>query len=134
MGTWGKEPFADDDALDFVDALEEDPTWVSVRLELEQAANSKGYLEAPDGSQAVASAALVASCLGRRNFLPDNYKDLTSKLGPLPADMVKLAIVALGRVRGPESELAELWQEANDGYAGWLQTLDDIQAVLEEKV
>lgn len=86
----------------------------------------------PDGSQAVAAAVLVASTLGNHMYLPEPYAKLPERMGPMPKDLVKLADAALTRVRGKNSELNELWQDAADDYAGWLKTLDEIQKVLRQ--
>ena len=136
MGAWGNGPFANDDALDFMNEVERHPTWDEVREEFGRVIAINGYLEAPDGSQAVAGAALVASNLGHGNFLPDDYANLLTKMGPMPLDIVSLAKQALARVLGEDSELKELWQE-NTGereseYTDWLRTLTDIQDALNK--
>jgi len=132
VGAWGKEPFENDDALDFMEELQSHPTWEEVRGEFNNALAAGSYLEAPDGSQVVAGAALVASNLGAGNFLPEEYADIPSKMGAMPKDLVLLARKAIAKVLGEGSELKELWQENESEYADWLKTLTDIQTVLDK--
>ena len=134
MGAWGKEPLENDDALDFVSGYgrEGHPTWDDVRDELQEVIAASDYLEAPDASQAVAAAVLVASALGNNTYLPEPYSGLPKRMGPSPKDLISLANLALVRVRGENSELNELWREAADDYAGWLKTLDEIRKVLHQ--
>ena len=134
MGAWGVKPFENDDALDLMSELEAQPTWDEVRDEFENAINAGAYLEAPDASQAIAGAAIVATKLSGTNFLPEGYEDLPEKMGPMPGDLVLLASRALKRVRAENSELNDLWMEGGETglYAEWLQTLTTIETVIDK--
>ena len=136
MSTWSSGPYDNDDACSFMEELEGDPTWQEVRAELKSIAGGSGYLDAPDGCQAVAGAALVASAMKTADFLPAEYRNLLTRMGPLPPDLIPLARVALERVMGDGSELNELWQEGTSdpdasGFEDWLETLDQIQDTLD---
>src|SRR2546430_16610875 len=72
-GAWGDGNFENDDALDWVADCVKSATPVPVSAAIDGAVRSK-YIEAPEGSAAVAAAEVVAAALGsqvrsyRRNF------------------------------------------------------------------
>jgi Domain of unknown function (DUF4259) len=113
MGAWGTGPFENDDAQDFVLDLAEAPeTDLEGRLTAGLTL-SDGYLEAPEGSAAVAAAALVA--IGAGMVPPDSptvADFLASRVVPTTPELRAAARLAVDRVVGEDSELWELWQEA----------------------
>ena len=119
MGTWGEDPFDNDDVADWVDELAETPRgeWPGMlRDALTAAVEEDGYLEAPEGSIAVAAAAVGAATLPGGPPLGDDVelsgKDVARLR--LDRDVIVLARQALRRVAGEDSELLELWQESDD--------------------
>ena len=129
MSGWAPGPFDNDDALDFVDDLAEAPEWRTVVQALDYVTKQAGYLEAPEGSIAVAAAAIVAASVGDVTILPDSHRDLKAALGKAPEGAVALARSALARVVGPASELDELWQEGED-HDAWLTQIAALQTTL----
>ncbi|MBW8858683.1 MAG: DUF4259 domain-containing protein [Caulobacter sp.] len=129
MDAWADGPFDNDDALDFIDDLAEAPDWRTVVQALDYVTKQAGYLEAPEGSIAVAAAAIVAAAVGEVTILPDNHRALKAALGAPPAGAVALARTALARVVAPASELDELWQEG-DGHDAWLTQIAALQTTL----
>ncbi|MGR4864485.1 DUF4259 domain-containing protein [Caulobacter sp. LARHSG274] len=129
MDAWADGPFDNDDALDFIDDLAEAPDWRTVVQALDYVTKQSGYLEAPEGSIAVAAAAIVAAAVGEVTVLPDNHHELKSALGAPPVGAVALARAALARVVAPASELDELWQEG-DGHDAWLTQIAALQTTL----
>ncbi|MFI8459449.1 DUF4259 domain-containing protein [Kitasatospora sp. NPDC085464] len=131
MGTWGIGPFENDMAADFADALDEaaeDEREALVRTTLIRTVQTQGYLESPEGAEAVAAAALVAAqCPGG--------EPISSSYGPdeaLPifaSDLQQLAAEALDRVVAEASELADLWDEAFGGPK-WRQTISRLRSVV----
>lgn len=97
--------------------------------EFDDVLHAHGYLQAPDASEAVAGIALVAAKVGGKGILPAKLSSLPAQLGPLPEKLPGLALKALLRIRGEDSELNEMWQESED-FADWVKTLDDIEAAL----
>ncbi len=93
-----------------------------------------GYVEAPEGSVAIAAADITAACQGNPSGdLPENVVDwLTAHGAELTAGDVELALEAVGRVAGEESELAELWDEADE--AEWRESLEDLSERLRSAV
>lgn len=116
-------PFENDDALDWLDELEGGGADV-IRGALAKPGN--GYIEASEGSIAIAAADITAAC--QRNpsgDLPENVADwVTAHGAELTAEDVELALEAIGKVAGEESELAELWDDADEPE--WRESLADL--------
>lgn len=123
MGAWGFLPFENDDALDWLDELEGGGADV-VRGALAKV--NGGYVEAPEGSIAVAAADITAACQGNPSGdLPENVADwVTAHGAEITAEDVELALEAVGRVAGEKSELAELWDDADEPE--WRESLEDL--------
>ncbi|GAA3425579.1 DUF4259 domain-containing protein [Streptosporangium sandarakinum] len=135
MGAWDSGPFDNDSAADWCgelgDAGPEDRAGV-VRQALLGAAESVDYLEVDEGSAAVAAAAIVAAeCCGgppvTSAYAPDFLRE-GGGIG-LSDDLVPLALRALDRVLGQDSELWELWEEADDGRS-FLAEIEPLRAAL----
>jgi hypothetical protein len=112
-------PFENDDALDFLDDLEEaepEERPEKVVRALRRVVRAKAYIEAPLMAQAVAAAAVVAGsvdpdCLGRERFRPRWIEE-----DPLEVDddLDELAATVLRRaLRHDDNEWWELWDEAD---------------------
>ena len=132
MSGWAPGPFDNDDALDFIDDLAEAPEWRTVVQALDYVTKVAGYLEAPEGSTAVAAAAIVAAAVGDVTILPDNHRELKAALGKPPEGAPALARSALARVVAPASELDELWQEGDD-HDAWLTQIAALQTTLSTR-
>lgn len=91
---------------------------------------SEGYLEAPDGCVAIAAAEIVAAAHGLPSpELPESATAwVAAHGGQLGKGDVQLALKAVERVQGEESELAELWDDADD--PGWTDSIEDLTARL----
>ncbi|MFB7606216.1 DUF4259 domain-containing protein [Streptomyces gardneri] len=133
MGTWDIGPFDSDTAADFSYRVDEAPAEkrAEVLREAFREVTSTGddeFLDSYFAVKAVASAALVAAqCPGG--------DPVTTAYGPkqplpeLPVALRPLAVAALDRVLGPESELLELWEES-DGEE-WKAGIRKLRAVLD---
>jgi hypothetical protein len=129
MGAWGTGHFDNDDACDFAGELGESPSWDRVRQALNGAIASD-YLEAPDASNALAAAAIVAAARsGSADALPEDFQALPRALGALPQDLTSVALKAVQRV-ATNSELAELWAESDDNNE-WRAELAALEAGLK---
>lgn len=114
MGTWHVGPFDNDVAMDFFDEIEETPDdQVPARLNsvLTAVAERPGRVELAEGHLAVAAAGLVAA--GRPsggatgNPSVDEWLSMHRPVvGPATA---RIALAALDRVAGPDSEWMDLW-------------------------
>lgn len=132
MGTWDTGPFENDAAADFandLDDAQEDAREELVRAALTRAVLTRDYLEGPDGDEAFAAAALVASqCPGGEPVSASYGPD--EPLPQLAADLRALAVRALDRVVAEDSELVALWEDSPKGPA-WRAGVARVRAVLE---
>lgn len=133
MGAWGAGPFENDDAGDWsygFDGADEASGHRLLAEALHLGAPDE-YVEATAGSVAVAAAAVV-SWLHAPDEIPDppdgeSPAAWVRAVGPGPyTELTAAALAALDRVRGDDSELAELW----DGDEAWPASLDQIEARL----
>jgi hypothetical protein len=131
MGAWGTGPFDNDDAADFatsLDHLQPDLRVGAIRDALADAAAQTGYLDRDVGGAAVAAAALVAAQSDKG--LPIDCIHGPKQLIPeLPGDLRPIAVHALARVLGENSELNELWIDSPDGEA-WLHMVAQLTDTL----
>jgi hypothetical protein len=123
MCAWGYLPFENDDALDWLDELEAGGADV-VRKALAKAGDR--YVEAPDGAIAIAAAEVTSASQGNSlGELPENVTDwVTAHGAEFTAEDVEMALEAVERVSGEKSELAELWDDADEPE--WRESLDDL--------
>lgn len=123
MGAWGCLPFENDDALDWLEELEAGGAAV-VRKALAKAGDR--YVEAPDGAIALAAAEVTAASQGNPlGDLPENVTDWVTVHGPeITAEDVEMAVEAVERVAGEKSELAEMWDDADEPE--WRESLDGL--------
>jgi len=135
VGAWGARAFENDDAMDWVYALEEAQDTTLVAEALEKVAESvDDYLEAPECNEALAAAEVIAAIKGQPGQgLPDEVvlwiDERRARIDPL---LVELAVRAVERVRNdPDSELRELWDES-DHSREWYGAVDDLLARLEQ--
>ena len=128
MGAWGLGAFENDDALDWVAELEEDESGDAVRRALDAAADAGGYLEAPEGAEALAAAEVVAAAAGRPGEgLPEEVEAWVAAHGGAVAGEAERARRAVDRVAAADSELRELWEEAEGSAGPWHELLADLR-------
>ncbi len=123
MGATGTGPFQNDDALDFLDQLEDAEPEDRPRLvqkAMRTVLRSTDYIEAPSMAEAVAAAAVVAVCADP----PDEHVESLNHEPMLPGwvltdplevddDMNELARQAFDRALDPaDNEWWELWTDA----------------------
>jgi hypothetical protein len=129
MGAWGEGPFDNDDAGDWAYDFEGADQSEGLRLLTEALDVGDDYLEAPEGAVAVA-AATVVTWLRDPSSIPDSAygEDAAAWVrasGVSPSDELRSAARrALDRVRSDDSELAELWAEA-DGES-WRASIGEL--------
>ncbi|UTT62824.1 DUF4259 domain-containing protein [Microcella humidisoli] len=118
MGAWGSGSFENDDALDAVDALVDG----SFTLDELREAVAGDYLEAPEGSVALALVEVALAALGRIDP-PAELDEVDIRLLATQLDdaAYELILTAAERVVQPDgSELYELWEDAGeDELAEW---------------
>jgi hypothetical protein len=100
-----------------------------VRDALRAAAGEPGYLEVDEGQAAIAAAAVLAAGRAGRPVVDGGR---VIEAGGLPAadpGLLALAVRALDRVTGGDSEWRELWQESPDLEAA-LSAVAQVRAAL----
>jgi Domain of unknown function (DUF4259) len=154
MPGWGTGSFENEDAQDFLNALDSkqpvdlkeiltrvvDRSPVDLaevdraevdRAEVNRAGDDADYLAAPEASIAIAAAEVVAIAIGKPpRTIPrqteDQIQDWIGKIEGAPSpEMLELARRAVSEVR-LNSELKDLWLEA-DGLNDWSASLRDLE-------
>ncbi len=137
MGAWGSGPFENEDAqdwaLDLKDAAEEGTSFVEDYLQRVAHWPADDYLEAPEGSIALAAAEVVAALKGKAaGELPAEVSQWLQGRPAPDAGLVKLATAAVARTM-TNSELADIWEDADpeEGQA-WKAHCTSLQRRLGE--
>ncbi|MEU8923013.1 DUF4259 domain-containing protein [Kitasatospora sp. NPDC048545] len=132
MGTWDIGHFDNDTAADFAGALDDAESAERksiLRSALLGAARAGEYLDFDEGAESVAAAALVAAqCPG--GAAVESAYGPGAEIPPPAVELRGLAVEALDRVVAEESELAELWDETEEGPA-WRRGVRALRDVLE---
>ncbi|MEU8674151.1 DUF4259 domain-containing protein [Streptomyces sp. NPDC048560] len=133
MGTWDIGHFDNDTAADFGGTLDDAPPGKREALLRDALTAVTGtgpgeYLDGDEAAVAVAAAALIAAqCPGGKPVTTPYGPD--EPLPPLAPELRALAVSALDRVVGAESELPELWADAGaDGL--WAAGITELREVL----
>jgi hypothetical protein len=131
VGAWGSGPFENDDASDWVWELEDDTdgtVLVDAFTEVLELPDDE-YIEAPECSNAIAAAEIVVSARGSRTAgLPTEATAwLDAHAAVIDDRIAGLATAAVRRIAA-DSELKELWEEAND--SSWAEGVASLQARL----
>ncbi|MBX3375863.1 MAG: DUF4259 domain-containing protein [Phycisphaeraceae bacterium] len=128
MGAWGTGSFENDDASDWVYALEDEGVG-SIRdaLEVITTAQPEDYLEVFDCSVAIAAAEVVAAMMGQpAKDLPEEVTGWLRTKPRVPPDLASLAREAVTRIAN-ESELKDVWDEAlPEDAAAWASGVKEL--------
>lgn len=127
MGAWGLQFNENDDAADWIADFGDTPDWQAIDAAFEHC--SGDYVEAPECSNALAAAEVVAAGLGKASPRLDG--GLASWAMSMPEEAQSrrdMAVQALSRVRD-DSELKELWEET-DEFADWTASVNETLARL----
>ena len=132
MGAWSHEPFGNDDANDWAYDLEEIQDLSLVEQALDQVLGAEGYLEAPEGSNAVAAVEVLAKLLGKgtqSDAYTEKIDEWVKSVSIKPSmELLDKAKRALVRVASENSELKELWEES-ESYE-WSASIKALQAAI----
>jgi len=135
MGTWQVGPFDNDVAMDFFDEVEETPdAQVPPRLRevLVAVAERPGTVELSEGHVAFAAACLVAAGRSRAAATGNPSVDawLAAHRPAVTAEDQRVALAALDRVTGPDSEWMALWA-ASPSEAAVKERIESLRQILE---
>ena len=134
MGTWQVGPFDNDVAMDFFDEIEETPdpeVPAKLSLVLSAVAERPGRVELAEGHLAVAAAGLVAAGRSRSAATGNPSVDewLAVHRPVTDTACARLALAALDRVGGADSEWMDLWA-TTDNQEAVRERLAELRAVL----
>ena len=128
MGAWGRGPFENDGAHDWLFERTAASDLDACRAAFEAVIGVDDYLEVDAGQWVVAAATLMASaCDGEAGAMPS----IPAWRGDPPSKGdLRQAVAALDRILlAPTSELAELWDEVPEG-ALWRVSVAALKAQL----
>ena len=131
MGAWSHEPFGNDAAGDWAYDLLETKDLSLIESTLNKAIEeSKEYLEAPDGEEAIAAVEVLAKIKGKGTQSDSYTEELdawVAKHNHKPSDdLYAKAKQVLELVCAEKSELAELWEGQNE----WKVSINKLKSVL----
>jgi hypothetical protein len=130
MGAWGVGTFENDTACDFAGEVAKGSSLAKVEAALDRVLKAGDkYLEAPDASEALAAADIVARLSGNFGDRTPYTEELDKwveriKIAPSSALLDK-ARRSIERVLAEPSELLELWQESGE-FELWKQSVDGV--------
>ena len=133
-GGWDTGPFDNDDALDWVWELTESDDLSVIDAALDGVLASRGYIEAPTASMAVAAAEVLAALAGSpADRLPDEVSSWVDAHDlEVNANMTAKARKVIELVMDDESsELAQLWGDAPPLASAWRASLENLAERLE---
>lgn len=133
MGAWDYGIFDDDTAYDFTDEIKSDAKDF-FKSSFENAINAE-YLEYDECHMVTVSAAYIDNFLNGTTYRTDSedekdesnvnkFKELQK--GLKLDDLTGLAIQALEKVIGEQSELNELWSENEELYPKWKENINEL--------
>ncbi|AEV85294.1 hypothetical protein ACWT_4274 [Actinoplanes sp. SE50] len=141
MGTWDVGPFDNDTAADWCGDLDEAAPGqreALIRDALNRVAeHGDEYLDSDEAVEAIAAAAIVASQLPGGTAITTPYApDFLLEGGRIevPDDIPAIAVRALDRIVGDDSEWRELWAEAEESYPQALASVQAIRDTLERAI
>ena len=135
MGAWDHTTFGNDDACDWGGDLRssEDLSFVEETLDAVIDTGDE-YLEAPESSQAIAAAEVVARLQGRigiRSAYTESVDEwVAAHPQTVPAALAQKAHAALDRILAQPSELLELWEESED-FEAWKSTVTELKSRIQ---
>lgn len=135
MGAWGVGTFEDDTALDWIEEEYSSAGVEAVRSALQDVIDVEAgdEIELDLATAARAAAEIVALAFDAGGDLGSDVAETVGEHAEQVAeydDLPALALVALARISGEGSELADLWAESSDS-SGWENAMADLTARLE---
>lgn len=129
MSAWGPGPLENDDAADLLADLKDTPDLAVLEVALTVAVDADEYVEAPEGSKAVAAACVVAilrgGVIGGVTAEDVDGVDIDAQAA---SGLTQIAVASLDSVSSEDSELREQWEEVGAGE--WLGTIAELRKSL----
>lgn len=120
MGAWSHEPFGNDTACDWSYDLLEKKNLSPIEQAIDAVLEEADDPDADVGSEALAAIEVLAKLLGRGTQTDSYTEDIDAWVASAAdvkpgAELLQKAQLAIDKILGPDSELQELWEEAEDG-------------------
>ncbi len=133
MGAWSHEPFGNDTAGDWAYGLVESKDLSYIESALDKVLDNAAYVEAPDAEEAIAAVEVLAKMVGR-GTQSDAYTEgvdawVASVKQKPGASLLKKAQRALQRIVSKDSELLELWSEAQEA-GDWKSSIAALESAV----
>jgi hypothetical protein len=132
MGAWGHLAFENDDACDWACDLEDVADLSLVEEALGAVEEADDYLEAPEAAMAIGACELLARLRGSHGYQNDDTKKVDAWVREHPMQpspqMLARATAVIDRILGDDSELRQLWEEADDSE--WVACVEDLRSRL----
>lgn len=135
MGAWDHTTFGNDDACDWGGDLRSHEDLSFLEETLDRVVEVGGeYLEAPESSEAIAAAEVIARLQGRFGTRDAYTKSVDEWVAAhrmaVPPELAQKARAALDRVLTRPSELLELWEESDD-FQAWMDTVVELKSRIQ---
>lgn len=129
MGTWSEDTFGNDVAADWALSFSEKPGMDSVSELIHEVNECSEYLDSYLSCCCLAACEVIARLKGNwgiRDSFSEQLDLWIEKNPQSPSqELIAEAVKAITKIAGPNSELAELWDE--DGYnSEWHEQIDDL--------
>lgn len=131
MGAWGSGTFENDTANDWVYELERVDDLSAVRAAFADVLDAgDDYLDSDPASMALAACEVIARLRGKGGPSGPWTESVDGWVRghpqPVPDELVRQAEAVIDRVLGPDSELADLWDES--GPDEWRAAVADLRS------
>lgn len=132
LGTWGAGAFDNDSVCDWLYTLEDispEERAEVLRETLQTAVASEEYLDYDDAAATIGAAATVVAAQKGQPCSPGGISLGVADLPKVSGELIDLAVQALDRVTGDDSEWRDLWGEG-DGLDEALRVVAEIRSEL----
>ena len=131
MAAWGTKTFEEDTANDWIQELidsEDAREFLSESLSIDP-----GYIEADQASIVLAASETLIALLDEpRSAVPGELVDwVGDNECDDVSDLPEVALPALAKVLGKESELREIWSDSED-FDEWLENVESMREVISQ--
>jgi hypothetical protein len=131
VGAWAVDAFGNDDAGDWLYSLYESEDLSVIDSTLTKVLETEDYLEAPEASEGIAAAEVIARLQGRPDPVSTEDEELDAWLAAVKtkpdAALAKKAHAVIDRILSPPSELRELWEESEE-FDAWKASIENLKA------
>jgi hypothetical protein len=129
MGAWRIHFNECDGALDFLGDLGDSQDWSAVERQIEIISSDEAYEQ---GEEILAAAEIVAAAVGKPSARLDEAHQHWAVTYSVQGNALRTRAIEAAQFVKTESELAELWTEADQGTE-WQATVDELISRLQDQ-